>query len=119
MNERRWLNQYQPQTLVMGTMLCYLQAFFIFLFEFDERPVFWTLLICVGLVAGGYGIANEKKWGYMVAVGAALLQVAVMLVVFGADVLAFPVIIGFMFDVALVALLLHPQSRDYQKIWFS
>jgi hypothetical protein len=23
-----------------------------------------------------------------------------------------------MFEVALVALLLHPQSREYQRIWF-
>ena len=28
------------------------------------------------------------------------------------------VLVGFMFDVALVALLLHPMSRDYQRIWF-
>ena len=27
-------------------------------------------------------------------------------------------IIGLMFDIALVALLVHPQSRDYQRIWF-
>jgi len=27
-------------------------------------------------------------------------------------------IINLMFEVALVALLLHPQSRDYQRIWF-
>ena len=28
-------------------------------------------------------------------------------------------LINLMFEIALVALLLHPQSRDYQKIWFS
>jgi hypothetical protein len=28
-------------------------------------------------------------------------------------------IVNFLFEVALVALLLHPQSRDYQRIWFS
>jgi hypothetical protein len=27
--------------------------------------------------------------------------------------------IGLMFEIALIALLLHPQSRDYQRIWFS
>ena len=27
--------------------------------------------------------------------------------------------IGLMFAIALAALLLHPQSREYQKIWFS
>ena len=28
-------------------------------------------------------------------------------------------LLGFAFAVALAALLLHPQSRDYQRIWFS
>jgi hypothetical protein len=27
-------------------------------------------------------------------------------------------LISFLFAVALVALLLHPMSRDYQRIWF-
>jgi len=27
-------------------------------------------------------------------------------------------LITLMFEVALVCLLLHPQSRDYQRIWF-
>ena len=27
-------------------------------------------------------------------------------------------IVNLMFGVALVALLLHPQSREYQRIWF-
>ena len=27
-------------------------------------------------------------------------------------------IIDLMFEVALVCLLLHPQSREYQRIWF-
>ena len=27
-------------------------------------------------------------------------------------------LIGLMFEIALVALLLHPQSRDYQRLWF-
>jgi hypothetical protein len=26
--------------------------------------------------------------------------------------------INLMFEVAMVALLLHPQSREYQRIWF-
>ena len=30
----------------------------------------------------------------------------------GADV------ITLIFEIALIALLLHPQSRDYQKVWF-
>jgi hypothetical protein len=96
-NERRFVNQYQPQTLVSATMLCYIDAIF-------------------GLL---YGIANEKKWGYQVAVAAAVLQAGMLVIIGGSDVLSFPLILSFMFDIALVFLLVHPQSRDYQKIWFN
>ena len=27
-------------------------------------------------------------------------------------------LMSLMFEIALIALLLHPQSRDYQRIWF-
>ncbi|MEX0663199.1 MAG: hypothetical protein WD598_00345 [Acidimicrobiia bacterium] len=114
MNERRFLNQYQPQTLVMGTLLCYVQAFFAVL---SLSPL--GLLIAVALGFGAYGIANEKKWGYGLATGAAVLIVALVLIFAGADVLTFPLVLTFMFQVALVCLLLHPQSREYQRIWFS
>jgi hypothetical protein len=112
-NERRFLNQYQPQTLVMGTLLCYVQGFFA-LFTGSV----WGLLVALGLGLGGYGIANEKKWGYGLATATAILVVLFVLAIAGFDVLEFPLILGFMFDVALVALLVHPQSRDYQRIWF-
>jgi anti-sigma-K factor RskA len=72
----------------------------------------------VGLAVGGYGIANEKKWGYAVAVAAAVVQVVMLLLVAGAEVIEFPLIITLLFDGALVALLVHPESRDYQRIWF-
>lgn len=119
MSERRWVNQYQPQTLVMGTMLCYLQAVFGFLFGVVATSVFFALLTIIGLAAGGYGIANEKKWGYSLAVGSAVLQVAMLVIVGGTEVLGFPLIVSLLFDCALVALLLHRQSREYQRIWFS
>jgi hypothetical protein len=117
-NERRFVNQFQPQTLVIGTMLCYLDAIFGFLFGMVSTSVVVALLTIAGLAIGGYGIANEKKWGYAVAVAAAILQVVMLVAVAGSDVLGFPLLLNLVFDGALVALLLHPQSRDYQRIWF-
>jgi uncharacterized membrane protein SpoIIM required for sporulation len=76
------------------------------------------VLIAIGLGFGGFGIANEKKWGYTVAVVAAVIQVALLLLIFGINVLGFPQILNLMFDGLLVGLLLHPMSRDYQRIWF-
>ena len=118
MNERRFLNQYQPQTLVSGTLLCYINAVFGLLFGMISTSVLVALLTIAGLAVGGYGIANEKKWGYSVAVAAAVLQVVMLVIVAGSEVLGFPLILNLFFDGALVALLLHPQSREYQRIWF-
>jgi hypothetical protein len=117
-NEWKFLNQFQPQTLVIATMFCYIDAGFGLLFGVVTTSVLLGLLTIVGLAAGGFGIANEKKWGYGVAVLAAVLQVALLLAVGGSEVFRFPLILNLIFDGALVALLLHPQSRDYQRIWF-
>jgi hypothetical protein len=111
----KWVNQFQPQTLYMATILCYVDAVFGLLFG----GVFLLNLLIVGcLGAGAFGIANEKKWGYAVAVGGAVLQVVILVAVFGMEVFTSTVIISFLFDAALVALLLHPMSREYQRIWF-
>jgi hypothetical protein len=113
-NKHRFVNQSQPQTLYMAVILCYINAVFNIL-------GFGSILVLLGiaLAAGGYGIANEKKWGYSLAVVAAVVQVLLVLYVFQGstftDILA---LLNFVFDAALVALLLHPLSRDYQRIWF-
>lgn len=117
-NDRKFLNQFQPQTLVIATMLCYLDAAFGLLGALGGGASLLGLLMVFGLGFGGYGIANEKKWGYGLAVAAAILQVVVLLAFARSDVFKFPLILTLFFDGALVALLLHPMSRDYQRIWF-
>ncbi len=108
----------QPQTLVIATMLCYLDAAFGLLFGIVAVSVIFALLTIVGLAVGGFGIANEKRWGYLVALLAAILQVIMLFAVAGLDVLGFPLLLNLVFDGALVALLIHPESRKYQTIWF-
>jgi hypothetical protein len=114
MESRRWVNPTQPQTLQIAVFLLYLNGIFSLLF--GGLFYTWGLVIIVGSVAAGYGIANERKWGYGLGVGMALLPVALAIAtgvsVFGGGLL------NLLFEVALVALLLHPQSRDYQRIWF-
>jgi hypothetical protein len=112
-NDRKFVNQFQPQTLFIATVLLYINAVFDFL---SFYPLF--MLAAVALAAGGYGIANEKRWGYGLAVGVAVLRVAVLLVFARSSVFEFPLILTLIFDVALVALLVHPESRQYQRIWF-
>ncbi len=115
MNNYRFLNPSQPQTLVNATIICYIEAFFGLIGSGGFLPL---VIIGVGLGAGGFGIANDKRWGYTVAVAAAVLHVFVWLYWFGLGVLGFPQVISFGFAVLLVALLLHPMSRDHQRIWF-
>ena len=113
MNDRKFVNQFQPQTLFIATVLLYINAVFDFLTFYGP-----FMLAAVALAAGGFGIANEKRWGYAVAVAGAVFQVVMLLAVFGSSVLTSTAIINLMFDGALVALLLHPMSREYQRIWF-
>jgi hypothetical protein len=117
-NDVKWVNQFQPQTLVIATIICYIDAVFGLLFGVITSSVIVGLIIIVGLGLGGFGIANEKRWGYALAVIAAVLQLGSLIVIFGADVFRGTIIINLLFDGALVALLLHPMSRDYQRIWF-
>jgi len=115
MGEHRFLNPHQPQTLYGATLLCYIDAVFGLL---GSGGYPFLLLLAVALGAGGFGIANEKKWGYGLALGAAAVQVLLLVGTAGTAVLGFPLVITFLFDALLVALLVHPMSRDYQRIWF-
>ncbi len=115
MNQRQFLNRSHPQTLLNATLLCYFEAVFSLL---DSPGDGRLLLIAIGLAAGGFGIANDMKWGYGVALVSAILHAAIWISFYGSDVLGFPQIISFAFSVLLVILLVHPMSREYQRIWF-
>jgi hypothetical protein len=112
-NEKKFLNQFQPQTLVIATLLLYIDAFF-------NLISFNALLVLIAILgaAGGYGIANEKRWGYIAGTTFAVIQVVLLFGFYGGQALDFPLILTLLFDGALVALLVHPQSREYERIWF-
>lgn len=112
----RWYSQHQPQTLQIAVALLYWNAFLGLLFAVLEHSDVGAryLLVIIADAAGGFGIANERKWGYVVALVAAI-GTLVLLVTTGGAVGG---LLNFIFEVALVALLLHPMSRNYYKIWF-
>jgi hypothetical protein len=116
MEQRRWFDSSQPQTLQIACFLLYFRAFMLALFGGILDPV--GLVFIAAGVGGAYGIANEKKWGYGLAVGVALLPLVLRLVVADDIAEALTIDVALLLQVALVALLLHPQSRDYQRIWF-
>jgi hypothetical protein len=118
MQQRRWLNPSQPQTLQIAVFLLYINSAFLILYLFlGYALTLLTLGIIFGQIAAGYGIANELKWGYALGIAMALVPFVVPLLL-GRSPFSGVDFIGLMFDIALVALLLHPQSRDYQRIWF-
>jgi hypothetical protein len=144
METRRWINQAQPQTLVIATFLLYFNAFFTLLLQSERNVYVLAALIKVGVgysnlleqlvrlglgigaAAGAYLIANEKRWGYRLAVAVAaapLLGVLILLLLPTMNDIARLSLedldlVSLLFSGALFALLLHPQSRDYERIWF-
>jgi len=133
---RKWFDRTQPQTLQIATFLLYFNAFFALLALFEERDYLGYLrerygigiLLGLGVVAanvlGGFLMANERKLGYKLALVAAFAPFVLRFWAFNDfdistwDKLTGNDTIGFIFEVALCALLLHPQSRNHQRIWF-
>lgn len=74
-------------------------------------------LVLVLLAVAAYGIANDKRWGYWSAVVLSCLYLLaqVVYVVAGGSIGG---LLNLLFAGLLVGLLLHPQSREYQRIWF-
>lgn len=133
MSSRRWFNNRLPQTLAIAQFLLYFNAFWaaLAMLRVGSNGAIVTLIIGLTLAAnlyGGWGIANEMKRGYQVAVVASFLPIVmrfVLVVLYGSIIgdatyyLLPGGLLNAIFVYALIALLLHPQSRDYQKIYFS
>ena len=119
MEPRVWVNPRQPQTLYIAQMLMYFRGgiALVFGFLFGSLTVF-SLLFAVGNVVAAFGIANERRWGYKLGVAvAALTLVIALLVLIDSFGRLWGQMIGLLFNFALVALLLHPISRGYQRYW--
>lgn len=119
METRRWTNPSQPQTLQIAVFLLYANAVLGVLL-----PKHWLLTLGgIAGAAGAYGIANSRRWGYQLGVAASGLEVALIVVlplaVFGlGELFDLSFLVVIMFPVALFCLLLHPESREHQRIWF-
>jgi hypothetical protein len=142
---QRFWNRSLPQTLQTALFLLYLRAFFDLLDmpsnnsraalaraikgNFQGNTI-WLAIIVLQVVAGFY-IANERKLGYKLGLAAAFAPFVFNLwLTWGEDGLniieklclgplsSFSVMLWLIFRVALIALLLHPMSKDYQRIWF-
>jgi len=100
--------------LQIATIILYLNAALAVLAGALGEPLF--VLIVALMVGGAFGIANERKWGYALGIAAAVSPFALR-IYYHAPLLGTSVL-NLIFEIALIALLLHPMSRDYQRIWF-
>jgi hypothetical protein len=127
MELRRWTNPHQPQTLYLATILLYVRAVLGLLLGGTVYAIYWgpliNLLASALMVLGGLGIANERRWGYRLAVGVTALGLYPFLAWILTEGPGVMVDVNFimlaLFPVAQFILLLHPMSRDHQRVWFT
>ncbi len=124
-----------PQLLQMANILLYFEAAFAILsllnvgigdsaYYFLGAVVGSSALVQVVVLAAagayvyaGWGIANEQKKGWQIGVVVAVGSVALPWLAPGT--LFHYYLFSYLFNVALVVLLLHRDSREHQRIWFS
>jgi hypothetical protein len=135
---KKWFDRSQPQTLQIAIFLLYLNGFFA-LVSFLEGDADWVgyarvtkgllgTLVGLGVIAahvfGGLLMANSRKLGWRLGLVAAFSPVVLRFWILSGSNASLQEklfgfrIISFIFEAALVALLLHPQSREYEKVWY-
>ena len=113
---RRWFDPNQPQTLQGAVLFSYLNGGVAILsFLATHGPVY--VLLILGAV-GAFGIANERRWGYYLALVVSIAFFVVQLISFLFNPFGFSGMLNMLFSVFLMALLLHPMSRSYQRLYF-
>ena len=113
----RWTNPSLPQTLQIGMFLLYLDAVFGVLgLRGPIGPI--GLVLAAASAFAGLGIANEYKWGWRLGVLVSALALIPFLLALADGSNIVLLALAALFPVAQFALLVHPMSRNYQKVWF-
>jgi len=128
-----WLNPSHPRTLQAAVILGYFSGVFTLLSAVGVRGIFGLLimLLAIGVFAGAFMTANDRRIGWtLLAVCAVLLAAwdcffaVYSLIEFAQNLSLFSLKVFLqllnrtIFPVALAALVLHRQSREYQRVWF-
>jgi hypothetical protein len=146
LDPHQFWNRSLPQTLLSALAILYIRAVF-YLIDLPSNGdtqvglakaakgtaqgiLTFAALIALTLVAGFF-LAQERKLGYRLALVAAVAPFAINYWIAsefrGLNILeklclgelsSFGVLLWLMFTVAVIGLLLHPMSRDYQRVWF-
>ena len=141
LDSRKWFDRMHPQTLAIATWLLYIDGVFSTLGFLDKSNEFGALrmigpmtglvglLSCLFLFGSGFLMANGKLLGWYLGIAASLSHLLARFIIsayqedYGftyslADRITGGDLISFMFEAALVVLLLHPMSRSYARTWF-
>ena len=109
MEQRRWVNRHQPQTLVTATLLLYIEG------VFNMARGVQALTVLGLMIPAAYFIAQDRRLGWYAGVAVAGASVLVRLNIYGFH---FNTIFSVIFPIILVVLLTHPMSREHQRVWF-
>ena len=123
---KQWFDRSQPQTLQIAVILLYVNAGLtgLMLLLVGAAGALGGVALILALVAvanavPAFGIANNRKWAYVAAV---VLSAIGLLLTLGSlatgGLFSLGGLLNLVFAVALFALLVHPQSREYQRLWF-
>jgi len=116
MSDRRFFDPSLPQTLQGAVLFSYLNGAIAVLSLLSGATLIELVIVLGGV--GAYGIANERRWGYYLCLAAAIAFLLVQIAFFFVYPFVFASMINLLFSGFLVALLLHPASRSYQRIYF-
>ena len=115
----QWTNPSHPRTMQAAVILGYLTGVFALL-GFGQRIWLFPLALAIG--GGAFGMANNKRIGWIaLSIGSALyalikcLDILIALPSINPTLMAINALI---FPGALVAAVLHPNTREYMKAWF-
>ena len=134
---KKWFDRMLPQTLQIALWLLYIDGAFAILNYLDRADVYgvWRYyggvggilapLACLSFVAGGFLIANGRKVGWYLGIAASFSPFLLRALYKFQYADGLPVswvftqqnYISFLFEVALIAVLVHPMSRSYAARW--
>ncbi len=120
MSRFRWTNPSLPQPLQIAVLLLYISAFFALLGGLIEITSTAGILIFVGgmlALTAARRMVRERKFGYLLALFYAAWDVLGTILSISGGFSAW-YLIGLVFAIALIGLLLHPESRQYYRTWF-
>lgn len=122
MESRRFLNDAQPRPLFLAQFALYVWALYAVLQSIATGFSVLVLLFGLVRVLAAWGLSEEGRWAYwlsLIVSAASLVPVLNDVVHRPGLLLHIDVLLLLAFPVIVISLLTHPQSRDFERVWFT